>query len=68
MPCVARQPDWIIPSERLLTEKQSAAWLGMGWTSWVRAREQIAYIRVGRMRRYKVRFLEKYQASCTVKP
>jgi hypothetical protein len=68
MPCTARQPDEISPAERLMTEKQAAAWLGYGWTSWLRERDRIAYIRLGKFRRYKPRFLERYQATCIVKP
>jgi hypothetical protein len=68
MPAVAKQPDDIDPEERLLTEKEAAAWLGMGWTSWVKEREKIAYIRIGRFRRYTRRILRRHQQSCVVKP
>jgi len=68
MPCIARQPDDIDDDDRLLTEKQSAAWLGMGWTTWIKEREKIEYIRVGKFRRYTKRILRRYQNRCVVRP
>lgn len=68
MPCTAKQPEDIGRLRRLLTEKQSAAWLGMGWTTWMREREKIEHIRLGKFRRYTEEFLVRYQNSCRVKP
>ena len=68
MPCVAKQPDDIGRLRRLLTEKQSAARLGMGWTTWLKERDKIEHIRLGKFRRYTEDFLARYQDSCRVKP
>jgi hypothetical protein len=68
MPCIAKQPDDIDDDDRLLTEKKSAAWLGMGWSAWTKERDKIEYIRVGKFRRYTKRILRRYQNSCHVRP
>lgn len=68
MPLTAKQSDEIDPDDRLLTEKESAARLGVGWPLWTRVRDQIEYVRFGKYRRYTPRALARFQRQRTVKP
>jgi hypothetical protein len=68
MPCVAKQPDNIDDDDRLMTEKASAAFLGMGWTTWTKERHLIPFFMVGSFKRRTKRILRRYQNSRLVKP
>ena len=68
MPQIVTQPDDVDDDDRLLTERQSATCLGMGWPLWTKERDKIPYIQVGQFKRHTKRILRRYQKSRLVKP
>jgi hypothetical protein len=68
VPQIVTQPDDVDDDDRLLTEKQSALFLGMGWPTWTKVRHEIPYIQVGQFKRHTKRILRRYQNSRLVKP
>ena len=68
MPQIVTQPDDVDDDDRLLTERQSAKLLGMGWPLWTKERDKIPYIQVGQFKRRTKQILRRYQASRLVKP
>jgi len=68
IPKIVTQPPDVDDDDRLLTEKQSALFVGMGWPLWTKERDKIPYIQVGKFKRRTKRILRRYQNSRLVKP